>query len=100
MAKQDIETFLQSVDNDECILVRVFDKKSKEPMFSFNEGYYRNLTEYPLELVEIFVDYVMELGFEIFHISGNQIMTHEGLFVITEKQHLNLDINDYEPVKK
>lgn len=96
MKKEDKKDFLSNVDEDECFLVKVLDKGTKKPVFSFNEGYYRDLPAYPMELINVFVDYVQGLGFEIFHISGNQIMTHEGLFVITEKQHLNTDINDYE----
>lgn len=85
------------VDDDECILVKVLDKSTKNPIYSFNSGYYRSLPEYPLELMNIFVDFITdELKLEIFHISGNQVMTYDGLFVVTEKRHLDMDMNHYE----
>ena len=88
---------LDEIDENECFLVKVLDKNTGEPIFNFNEGYYRTLKVYPPELVNLFVDYVLQnLELEIFHISENQIMTSEGLFIITEKRHLNLSEDEYE----
>lgn len=87
---------LEQVDEDECFLVKVLEKSTGEPIYHFNEGYYRDLEAYPLELVNLFVEYILtELEYEIFHISGNQIMTSEGLFIITEKKYLDTNSTDY-----
>ena len=87
---------LNEVDEDECFLVRVMDKSSGEPIYSFNEGYYRKLEVYPAELINLFVTYILEeLSLEIFHISDNQIMTSEGLFIVTEKRYLDIDSDTY-----
>lgn len=101
MSKDEIEDLLAKVDDDECILVKVLDRDSGESLFHFNEGYYRNLPDYPLELINIFVDYILEkMNLEIFHISGNQIMTYDGLFVVTQKNHLDRKSFKYSnPVK-
>lgn len=88
---------LDEIDENECFLVKVFDKSTGEPIFNFNEGYYRTLEVYPIELVNLFVDYILqELNLEIFHISENQIMTSEGLFIITEKRHLAISPDEYK----
>lgn len=90
MNLQDKKLLLEQIDEDECFLVRVFEKSTGEPVFHFNEGYYRTLKVYPLMLVNLFVDYILEeLELEIFHISENQVMTSDGLFIITEKKHLD-----------
>ena len=88
---------LDEIDENDCFLVKVLDKNTNESVFNFNEGYYRTLEVYPPELINLFVDYILEeLELEIFHISENQIMTSEGLFIITEKRHLNINSDEYE----
>lgn len=88
---------LDEIDENECFLVKVLNKSTNEPIFNFNEGYYRTLEVYPPQLVNLFVDYILqELELEVFHISENQIMTSEGLFIITEKRHLDIGPDEYE----
>ena len=58
---------LDEIDENDCFLVKVLDKNTNESVFNFNEGYYRTLEVYPPELINLFVDYILEeLELEIF----------------------------------
>lgn len=79
-----MESNKNNVDFSYLYLLKINDHKGDKSVYHFDDALYsRNPDTWNPIVIQHFVDVLENSGFEIFHISKNQIMTDSGLFIVS-----------------